>query len=158
MVLRKVFIPRGFSLIEITVVLGMFAIVGSLALLMSMQSYSGYSFHTTQQLLVTTLQKARSEALANVCVGTSCTDGVSHGVHIEPDELVLFQGNVYDPNNLTNVHLPLSNAKITINGNDIIFAPLTASVSVPGDILITDAKGRVSTTTVGAEGQISWTN
>jgi len=137
----------------------MFAIVGTMALLMSMQSYGGYSFYTVRQLLVTTLQKARSEALANVCEGAVCTDGVAHGVHISSSELVLFQGIAYDPNDAANVYLPLQNANITITGaSDVVFDPLTANVALPDEIVVTDTKGRVSTTTLGAQGQLSWSN
>lgn len=156
---RKACTPKGFSLIEITVSLGLFAMLGTVTLLMSMQSYGGYSFHTTGQLLVAALQKARSDALHNVCIGGNCTGGLPHGVHISATQLALFQGTAYDPNDDANVYVALQNPTIALGGlTDVVFSQLTADVSVPGAIAVTDTNGHSVTVTVGSEGQISWSN
>jgi prepilin-type N-terminal cleavage/methylation domain-containing protein len=149
----------GFSLIELTIVLGLFAILGTVTLCMSMQSYGGYSFHATGQLLVAALQKARSDALHNVCIGGNCTGGLPHGVHISANQLVLFQGVTYNPNDDANVYVPLQNPTIALGGlTDVVFAQLTADVGAPGVIAVTDTEGRSAIVTVGSEGQISWSN
>lgn len=154
---HKTFIASGFTLVETTLVLGMLAIVGSLALFVSMQSYSGYSFHATDQLLVTMLQKARSQALAGVCIGVGCSSSVPHGVHVAQNELVLFEGSAYNSADPANVYVPLQNPNITFGGmSDVVFTQLTADVALPGTITFADTAGHLSTVTLGAEGQISW--
>ena len=80
---------RGFTMIEILVVIGLFAIAGGFALWVSMESYRGSSFFADRDMFVAVLQRARAEAVNNVCLGAGCTDGKPHGVHIQSDAYIL---------------------------------------------------------------------
>jgi prepilin-type N-terminal cleavage/methylation domain-containing protein len=148
---------KGFSLIEVCVVLGMLAIAGSLALVVSMATYEGGSFNNEQNLLVSALQKARSQSMSAVCAGSACTAGVAHGVDIEPTQLVIFQGSSYNPGDEYNEYIPLPDAGVTFSGaHTIVFAELSGDASTPGDIGMSDITGRVATVSVGSDGQLVW--
>ena len=57
---------QGFSLIEVIVVIALFAVIASLGLLMSFESYRGATFRSERDTMVGVLQKARSRAMANI--------------------------------------------------------------------------------------------
>jgi prepilin-type N-terminal cleavage/methylation domain-containing protein len=156
MLLLKISIAkRGFSLIELVVVLGMLAGVASLTLVISMQSYHSSSFADTQTLLITALYKARSQALSCVCIGTVCTAGKAHGVHITPTQLIIFQGDYFNAADDTNEYIPISNRSVSFSDiSDVVFDVLTANALTAGDITLTDTRGRIATVSVGAKGQI----
>lgn len=167
MALRKISIPnkkqrlpagrQGFTLVEVLVVLGMFALVGAFSLVIGMESYRSHSLADDQESLVSALEQARSQAMSGVCVGATCTGGVSHGVHIEAKQLVIFQGAVYNPDDETNNYIPLSDAALTTSGlSNVVFAEYSGDSSMPGDIGMSDGAGHVATTSIGVDGQILW--
>ena len=86
---------RGATFFEVLVVLGILAIVGTSALFVTMDAYRSSSFRSDRDLLLATLQRARAQAMNNVCLGTGCVDGVRHGVAIRPathlNSFVIFQ-------------------------------------------------------------------
>ena len=165
---RKTFIPkhlipakRAFTLIEVMVVIGLFFIVGGLGLLISMDSYRSSSFYADRNLLVATLQRARAEAIHNVCLGT-CTginnDGKAHGVHILSDKYVIFQGTAYSSSDPLNAEFSANPGFVHGGLTDVLFTQLSGTTTNTGDIVLSDKAGHVSTTTIGSEGQISWTH
>ncbi len=151
-------VKKGFSLIELLVVLGMLAVIGGFSLAISMENYRGSAFDDEQALLIAALQKARSEGLSGVCIGGSCTAGQSHGVHIDPAQLVIFQGTNYSESDANNEYLPLQNNALMFSGmSDVVFAEFSGDASPAGAIVLSDTD-RVSTTTIGEEGQIMLDN
>ncbi|MGC9602178.1 MAG: prepilin-type N-terminal cleavage/methylation domain-containing protein [Minisyncoccia bacterium] len=158
---RKISIPnkhvRGFTLIEVLVVLGMFALVGGCSLVIGMESYRSGSLADDQASLVSALQEARSQAISAVCIGSACTAGMPHGVHITRKQLVIFQGAIYNVNDDTNDYIPLQDAALATSGlNDVVFAEYSGDANPPGDIVMSDGAERVATTSIGADGQIVW--
>jgi prepilin-type N-terminal cleavage/methylation domain-containing protein len=160
MQLHKIFIPnRGFSLIELLVVMGLLAILGSFSLMVSMENYRGSSFAESQATLVSALQKARSQALFGVCIGSGCTAGQPHGVHIDSNQLVLFQGTTYNADDPNNEYLPVQSAGITFSGiHDVVFTEFSGDATPAGAIVSSDTVGHISTTTIGSDGQIMLSN
>jgi len=71
---------RGFSLIEIIVVLGILALIASIGLFVSMDFWRGSSSHSEQDSVVSLLENARSQSLNNI-------DQVRHGVHFDASPL-----------------------------------------------------------------------
>lgn len=126
---------------------------------MSMSSYRGYSFRNERNMLISILQKARSQATSNFCLGSLCPDGQPHGVHIDPGQYVIFQGTTYVSGNSLNEIIKPNLGNILINApTDIVFAQLSGSVTTPGTITISDQAGHSSMISVNGEGQIIWTN
>jgi prepilin-type N-terminal cleavage/methylation domain-containing protein len=152
-------IQAGFTLIEVIVTIALIGIIGGTAVYFGIDSFRGYSFHSDRDLLVTSLQHARSQAIGNNCLGSSCTDGKPHGVLIQPDKFVVFQGISFATADHDVDVIVEANPTITKSGlSEVVFKQLSGDVSTVGDIVLTDSVGRVSTTTVGSEGQILWTN
>jgi len=145
----------GFSLIEILIVMALVGLVGGFALFVSMETFRGSSFHADRDLLIAALQRARAESMNNTCLG-SCSDGLAHGVHIQSDKYVVFQGNTYNAADPLNQSYESSPATTKTGATDILFAQLSGA-SAGGTITLTGSS-RTSVVTVGTEGQISWTN
>ncbi len=160
---------KGFTLMEVLLVIGLFSIVASLGLFVSLDSYNNSSFHNERGLLVSALMRARSQAINNVCLDATgvppCTDGKPHGVHIDNGvvtQYILFQGSTYSLTDATNEPVK-TNYSITSSGaNEVIFQELSANVAaaIPTPVKITLQGGvnESSDISIGLEGQISWTN
>lgn len=149
---------KGFTLVEILVVVAMFTIVGGIGLLVSMDSYRGSSFYADRNLFVATLERARAEAIHNICFGT-CIDGKPHGVHIASGTYTVFQGISYAARDATLDATFSANSSFTHTGlTDVVFTQLSGTTTNVGDITLSDKANHVSTTTIGSEGQITWTH
>ena len=154
---------KGFSLIEVLVVIGIFFLIGGFALFVSMDAFRGSSFRSDRDLLVSALQRARAQAMNNICLGSAadCSDGKPHGVHIQSDKYVIFQGDPYSSTDPFNVSFDSSTA-VTKNPPtpmDIIFEQLSGNTSCSPTCEITLTQGsKASTITVTDNGRIWWTN
>ena len=161
MVSHKIYTPKnGFTLIEMLVVLSIFILMAGAVLSALMDSFQEYSFQDEQDTLVSTLQKARSDAMNNVCIGV-CSGGQNHGVHFESNRYIIFQGNIYNPIDVTNEIIPYS-PSVSLHGlSDVVFSRFSGNASTTPedkwDIVLSDTLGHTSTTTVNTEGQITWT-
>jgi prepilin-type N-terminal cleavage/methylation domain-containing protein len=153
MALPKTSIHSGFTLIEFLVVMSVMLVVFSMGLILSLDSYRGYSFRNERNLAVSVLQKARSRALANI-------DQQPQGVHVDTtgNQYVIFEGS-YSPGASTNINIPFIMPGLSHSGmNDILFNQLDASVtSVPSAWHFSDT-AHTSDISFNSEGQISWTN
>lgn len=161
---------RGFTLIEMLVVIGLLTIIGTIGLVLSFDSYRGYAFRGDRDLAIATFQKARSQAVNGVCKSTvlaPCTSGVPHGVHIGSGNLTIFQGTTYNFADPVNEIIALTSDTTLVGGvgepTDIVFAELS------GDATVTSGAGwsvtiknkdtnQLSVVTFNSAGSISWTN
>ena len=148
---------KGFSLIELVVVLGILTLLASFTLVVSMDSYKIDTFTDQEMLLVGALQKARSQAMSGVCIGTSCTAGLAHGVYITSTAVTIFQGSNYNASDDINEALPFSSHSLSVSGvSEVVFAELSGDASPAGTITLSDMAGHNNTITIGSEGQIIW--
>jgi Tfp pilus assembly protein FimT len=157
---------RGVTLIEILVVMAMLIIIGGLSLFVSNETYRGNNFRTERDLFVSLLQHARAQAVNNVCVGNSCTDGQAHGVHIvvnasgHVQSFVNFQGTNYNATDTLNVVTDVAghiSQAISLSGaRDFDFEQLSGDTTATSTILFDGVS--TSTVTTQSEGQINWTN
>ncbi len=155
-VLRKQRLDRGMTLMEILVVLGLVALIGGFSMVMGVDSFKKQIFRSDRDLLISTLHRARALAISNTCFGPLCTDGLPHGVKIESDRFIIFQGSSYNPDDEYNEVVEKTGGAFVTGLAEIVFQPLSGEVFTAGDIIISDS-GTVSTTTIGSEGQIFWT-
>ena len=155
----------GFTLVELLVVIGLFAVIGSITLIESMSSFRGSSFRSERDMLVATLYKARSQAANNICLGSTCTDGKPHGVRFAGDHYTLFQGGSYaardpalDETIAPRYAISFGPGSIT----DVVFQQLSgdATTSPPNvwNINLVDSAGKSSAIELNSEGRIRWTN
>lgn len=78
----------GFTLMEILVVMGIMVVLSTLGLLVGLDFYKSYAFNSERDLVVSMLQKARNQSLANI-------NQKPHGVKIEPGKYIVFEGLSY---------------------------------------------------------------
>lgn len=143
---------RGFTLVEIVVVVTLIVLLAGLGLWVGMDVYRGYGFRSEARAFVSTLQRARLEAMVNM-------NEVPHGVHLEDSSYTVFQGAAYGADPVFNRRNSFL-YRVTLVGNpalprDVIFEQLSGRVSVPGTVTLTDG-ARSSTITIDHEGRISW--
>ncbi len=157
---------RGFTLIEVIVVIILVASIGGLGLYFGFDNFRAYSFNTDRDTLVSALQHARAQAMANICHGDSieCTTGKPFGVRIEADKYIIFEGVTYSANDPLNVKLEANNAIGHAGINEIVFEQLTGNAfslanPEPWSVILTDQENnKTSTISINSEGRISWTN
>ena len=144
-------------MIEIIVVMSLFVIIAGLGLFVSMDTYRGFMFRSERDVVVSLLHKARSQALNNMCFGT-CTGGKPHGVHFAAGQYTIFQGYTYAGRDVAVDEITVSqNLAATVSPLvDIVFSPLAATTT--GATFTVTQGSNTSVITVGAEGQIQWTN
>ena len=142
---------RGFSLIEIMVVLGIFSIIATFSLFASMDFWRSSSFRGERNLIVGILQKARSESMSNI-------NELPHGVHIDPNQYVLFEGNTYNPLDPKNEKHE-ANPSISHSGmTEVIYDRLSGKAITVGGSLVLSQGSNQSVISINNEGQINWTN
>lgn len=164
----------GFTLIELVIVISIIIIVGGIGLFFGLDTLRGYSFHSDRDVLVSALQHARAEAMANICRGSDCdAGGKPHGVYIDTAnrKYIIFQGANYASRDSDQDAPVDANSLTTWKGvNEVVFAELSgdassadsspdcASEAEPICIILGDQAARTSAITVNSEGQIVWSN
>lgn len=158
---------KGFTLIEVMMVIAFVGIVAGLSIAYGIDSFRRTTFHSDQDLLIAALQRARAQSIGNICLGASCSDGMPHGVYVTDDaagEVVsytIFQGASFadasTDHSLDDVVKANPGTKHT-GINEVVFERLSGRANTYGDIVLTNTIVRTSTTTVGSEGEIIWSN
>jgi prepilin-type N-terminal cleavage/methylation domain-containing protein len=149
----------GFTLTEILIVIGIIAVVTSASLAFSMDDWRSYTFRGDRDLLIAALYKARSQAINNMCFGSTCTNGKAHGVHLQSGGYLVFQGASYAARDTAvDEVIPMTGSTQT-SGADIVFAALSGNATPAGTTLtVTDTGSNTSVITISGEGQIVWTH
>ena len=149
---------KGFTLIEIVLVIALLSFLMSMGLFFDTHSYRRFSFTGEQSLLVSLLSRVRSEAMANV-------DGKAHGLCLTNDshEYILFEGDFYSAGNPKNISVSGNkdvsvsaspNTFLCSSGQGVVFSQLTGN-ALPVDIVLSQ-NNRTSTTSINHEGTIIW--
>lgn len=150
---------RGFTLIEITIVLALVGVIAAFGVAMSYSSLSQTTVTQERDLFVTLLLRAtRAAAIANM-------EEAPHGVYIDDvnNRYILFTGT--DPNavNANPRYIPYTNDVITVGstgGDTIVFEQLSGKVidGVIGGVgTISISNGNATQGIIIREsGQIDW--
>ncbi len=157
---------KGFTLIEILVVMAILAAIIGFGLLISFDAYKSYSFSAEKNNLITILQKARNQSLDNI-------NQTRHGVHFQASPLtyVLFECPSTNPQ--CTAYAP-SSKDVTIDVSyavsitdpvplpfDIVFDQLNGNcvtsncTTKPLNITLSSA-GKFHTISINSEGRIDW--
>ncbi len=142
---------RGFTLLEIIVVTGVFVGIVAMTSIMGMNSIGRGVVLEERDTLVTLLLGTRARALANV-------HELAQGVNIAPDAYTLFEGTSFgssDPST-RRVVPKTSSVMVTSPNSDIVFTSLSGNVSsgvgtttLSGDLYTTEIR-------IGSAGRIEW--
>lgn len=149
---------RGFTMIEILLVFALLAIISGTALVMGMDAYRGNTFRSDRGLLIAALERARSESINGMCLGSDCADAEPHGVSIQQDQYIIFQGPAYDSRDAGEDDPIPASALVSRGGlSEVVFSALSGTTT-PGQIVLSDQSGQASTITIGSLGEIGWSN
>lgn len=153
---------KGFTLMEILLVLGLMGIVFSFTAFISFDTYHGSNFRNERGNIQGALLRARSRSINNVCSGP-CLKGQAHGVHFSPTQYTLFQGDSYATRNTAYDESYTTNSGFTLSDlTDVMFYQLSgdATTTPAGvwDLVMHDSTNHISTTSINQYGQITWTN
>ncbi len=152
---------KGITLIEVIIAIGLIGLMGSLIGNSHMSEYQQYSFTDERSAFVSNMQKARSRAMHSICLGSECTERLPHGIHIEENFYVIFEGELYTEDNPQNEKVNFHTETRVTGPVDIIFSPLSGIASTTPlnewDIVFVH-RSMTATTTLNTEGLISWTH
>ncbi|OGE82839.1 MAG: hypothetical protein A2846_04330 [Candidatus Doudnabacteria bacterium RIFCSPHIGHO2_01_FULL_49_9] len=140
----------GFTLMELLVVLGLFAILLGAGVPITLGMYRQYSFHSERDMLVSIIAKARTQALSNV-------NEAPHGLAIAGGNYIIFEGADYASRVQSLDEIIPANPTITFTGStsEITFAQLTADATGAGTLTMTSGN-RTADIIVNNEGRIDW--
>lgn len=149
-------LEKGFTLIEILVVLSIITMLVAVTLFFDANNYRGESFRAERNNLVVALQTARADALNNI-------DQSKHGVAINPSGFkgyVIFEGDSYAASNpVTRTKIPAS-YPITLassSPSEVLFTQLSGNADYSGEIVLKDTQRNATTSIViNYEGKIGW--
>lgn len=158
---------QGFTLLEILVVMGLILMVVAFGLIVSFDDYRGFTFRNERDIIVNVIQKARSQAIHNMCFDTTpatinCTDGKPHGVHFDhAGHYIIFQGATWASRDASlDEVIDAKNKAATLSGmTDVVFNRLRANANLSGGSTLTVSQSNSeSVITIEPEGRIWWTN
>jgi Tfp pilus assembly protein FimT len=138
---------RGFTFVEIIIVIGLFTMLAALGLCVSMDTFRGGLHRSEEAMAVSLLQKARSSAMAN-------DDQMPWGVCVQEHNYVLFRGATCAAGGVTDEEIPLQDTSTVTFSAPIIFSQLSATTS-GGTITIVQGT-HTDTIVVNQEGTILW--
>lgn len=146
---------KGFSLIEIIIVIAIFAALFVITLTAFSRFNNNQALNRSVSEVTSILNEARALTLAS-------KNNAVYGVHFLSDRVTLFTGQIFspsDPDNEVNVissKVSISNIALSGGGDDIIFQRLTGKTNQNGTItlsLISDSS-KSKTITVEVSGII----
>ena len=149
---KKFLSKKGFTLIEVVIGMAIIAFLAGLGLFLSMDFYRGYSFNYEKNLIVASLQKARSRAMANI-------NQTSHGFCKQGDEYIVFEGN--DCSDLardTSKDEIFQASKVinltNLSSKGIVFEQLSGNAA--STTLSLTGEGKTANISINEEGAIIW--
>lgn len=148
---------RGFTLIEMLIVIGIILVIAGAPLFIDLTSYRADAFRAERAAIVTALQKARADALNNI-------DQEPHGVAFfpadHPKSYVVFEGDTYAVSDPVKREVFDENYPVAFGAtspDEVVFSQLDGSAGFSGDIAVVDSqRGITAAITVNHEGAISW--
>lgn len=145
----------GFTIIELTLVIALVAVIASFGAAMALSSLSKSAVTQERDLFVTLLLRGtRAAALANL-------NQSAHAIYIDNDnhQYVQFEGTIYDENDASNREIPFSNDSITVSnsgGDTIVFDALSGNVSAGVGTITIENSAAAAEITISSVGQIDW--
>ncbi len=145
----KVLKGKGFTLIETIIAVAILTILASLGLVFGIDYYKSYSLNAEQNMVISVFQKARSRAQNNI-------NQSPHGVSLQPNSYVIFQGSSYASRNVAYDQTVPKNPAIGVSGiSEATFEQLNGNSQTVGDIVLDNGK-RTATISINNEGRINW--
>lgn len=128
----KNFSKRGFSILELLIVISIFIILFSI----STSVYNNFKRHSNLEIATSAVVEALRFAQSNAQSGK---DDSKWSVEILPDKIVIFKGNNYLSRNVSFDEPFIFTSGISASGlTEIIFEKLTGTTSTIGTVILTN--------------------
>lgn len=140
---------RGFTLIEVVMVLGILGVVFALGLPVGIDAYRNYLLTSETRKLVSVLRRAEEFALSN-------KNEDSHGIFLEENNFVLFKGVSFGSREGAYDEDYPREPSISISGfTEIVFSQLSGKPSATATVVLSNGLTSQSID-INEEGTISW--
>ena len=127
----------GFSLIELIMVMSIMATLIGLITINLVNSQQKASLHSTAQTFISDIRQQQIKAMIGDSEGRETAD--SYGVHIDPDQYVLFHGAAYTAGDSSNLEISLpTNMRFVSPGGNVIFSRIGGEISVEASVEMQD--------------------
>ena len=139
-------LKSGFTLIELLTVIGIFSMVASAAFVTLNGTRSEAILEEAEAIIIQAFGEAQNKAATGV-------GNTNHGVHIEGNKIISFEGDTYIPGTGEERILP---QPISTNHPDttIIFSRITAKPDISIAIILSHINGSTKTITITNDGVI----
>jgi prepilin-type N-terminal cleavage/methylation domain-containing protein len=127
---------QGFTIIELAITMGIFAIITSLVTINLLNAQHIASIDSTATTLITDLKQQQVKAMTGDTEGRGIQD--SYGVHFETNKYVLFHGTTYTIGESSNFEVALEGSLIFTGTGDIIFSQGNGERTGLGSITLKD--------------------
>lgn len=140
---------KGFSLIEIMILIGIFAMLVAIGTPIGIEVYRDSLLDSDTNLVLSVVRRTQEYSFSN-------RNMVSHGVFFQNDKLTVFQGGSYASRTLGyDEEFPLSGGTTVTAPPEIVFSPLSGSPAFGATITISNgAHSRLIT--INAQGAVVW--
>jgi len=146
----------AFTALELMLVLALLAILIGGVAVFSRLSILRADLNAQTTEVVSMLRLAQSKAAAG-------EGGLSHGVHLESDQFILFEGSSYsavDPLNFSKTlpaSLSIENISLNGGGSDIIFSPPQGETTTYGSFVLSSSdSGQTRTISISNLGLVQY--
>ena len=130
-VLKNLMSKKGFTLIELMIVMAIVSILIGIVTINLLQLRNTTSVTSNIDALVSDLRSQQIKAMIGATEGRTSTD--SYGIYFLSDQYVLFHGTIYNPADTSNfvVNLPedLEIQATTLPNNTIVFSQLSGEIA-----------------------------
>ncbi len=122
---------RGFTLIEIVIVMGIMGILMGLGTVSLLRSQRRAGVNEAAQVLISDLRSQQTKAMTGVTVGG--TVPVGFGIYFEANRYILFSGSSYNSSDSMNAEVSISAPSAITNigfpGNAVVFLARSGEVA-----------------------------
>ena len=140
---------RGFTLVEVIIVVGMMTVLALFTVVITAGSYTRNVLESERDSVVSFLWRARARAIHNI-------NQTGHGLFITTSSYIVFQGNSYAARSSTLDEVFPKSGGITSSGlSEIVFQPPEGSSASTGTITLTN-QAKSAMIIINGEGQIDW--
>lgn len=127
---------KGFTLVEISVVVGVLITLLGLASINLPNIQQKTSMSTTLQVLISDMKAQQIKAMIGDTEGRPSAS--AYGVHFEANQYVLFNGSTYSSTDPANFPVSLPSTLQSILPTDIIFSQVSGELAGPSSATIQD--------------------
>ena len=142
----------GFTLMEIALVFGLFAVVGVLTLPLGIESYRNYLMSYEVRNLVSVIRRAENLSITQA-------HSTSYGVALLPNDFVIFQGSSYVSRNPSFDEMYDRSSAVNVTTtppiSEIVFAPISGLPNATATFFLSNELNTLSVD-LNSQGVLNW--